>query len=46
MSLPLMVSDPYRKIFKSFAQYFAKEMGAIGDYTLDQEIEILNKLSQ
>jgi Ca-activated chloride channel family protein len=45
-SLPLMVSDPYRKIFRDFSRYFEKEMGAIGDYTLDQEIEILNKLGQ
>jgi Ca-activated chloride channel family protein len=45
-SLPLTVSEPYKRIFKTFSQYFAKEMSAIGDYTLDQEINILNKLSR
>ncbi len=43
-SLPLTVSEPYRRIFRDFSQYFEKEMRAIGDYALDQEIEILNKL--
>jgi Ca-activated chloride channel homolog len=45
-SLPLMVSDPYRRIFSNFSGYFENEMNAIGDVTLDQEIGILNKLSR
>jgi Ca-activated chloride channel family protein len=43
-SLPLMVSEPYHWMFRDFSQYFETEMREIGDYTLDQEIEILNIL--
>jgi len=44
-SLPLVVSDPYKEIFKSFGQYFNAEMKAVGDYTLDQELAILERLT-
>ena len=44
-SLPLVVSSPYRMIFKDFASYFENEMNAVNDYTLDQELAILKTLS-
>jgi Ca-activated chloride channel family protein len=44
-SLPLMVSPSYQRIFHTFSQYFEKEMRGIGDYTLEQELGILNKLA-
>ena len=44
-SLPLVVSSPYRMIFRDFAGYFDREMNAINDYTLDQELAILKTLS-
>jgi Ca-activated chloride channel family protein len=43
-SMPLTVSDPYRELFVMFADYFQKEMQAIGDDTLGQEELILRKL--
>jgi Ca-activated chloride channel family protein len=43
-SLPLVVSQPYRWIFQDFREYFANEMHAIRDYTLEKEIEILDIL--
>jgi Ca-activated chloride channel homolog len=43
-SLPLVVSSPYRSIFRNFANYFESEMYAIHDYSLDQELAILNTL--
>lgn len=45
-SLPLTVSEPYRRVFQDFSRYFEREMDIINDYTLDQEIEILNILSR
>ena len=44
-SLPLMVSGPYSQIFRNFSRYFANEMYAINDSTLNQELSILNILS-
>jgi Ca-activated chloride channel family protein len=44
-SIPLAVSKPYGELFREFAGYFEKEMTAIGDETLSQELGILNHLS-
>jgi Ca-activated chloride channel family protein len=43
-SLPLVVSGPYGEIFDEFYDYFKEEMRAIDDDTLEQELDILNKL--
>jgi Ca-activated chloride channel family protein len=43
-SLPLMVSEPYRELFTEFRTYVEEEMNTIGDETLEQELEILDKL--
>jgi Ca-activated chloride channel family protein len=43
-SLPLAVTEEYRELFKEFCEYFGKETGEIGDDTLSQELEILEKL--
>jgi Ca-activated chloride channel family protein len=43
-SLPLMVSSPYRSLFRDFSYYFADEMDEIGDDTLEQELDILDQL--
>jgi len=43
-SLPLVVSSPYREVFDEFRDYFKQEMNAIGDSSLKQELEILDKL--
>jgi Ca-activated chloride channel family protein len=43
-SLPLTVSSPYKRIFRDFREYLKDEMDAIQDYTLDQEVDILNTL--
>jgi len=45
-SLPLMVSGGYGELFAEFADYFEDEMNAIGDRTLAQEFEILDKLGR
>jgi Ca-activated chloride channel homolog len=45
-SLPLTVSDPYRRIFQNFSQYFLSEMNSIRDNTLGQEMDVLNLLSR
>lgn len=45
-SLPLVVSEPYRKIFRDFSRYFEDEMNSINDDTLNQELRILNSLSK
>jgi len=45
-SLPLVVSEPYRKVFKDFSRYFADEMRAIGDSSLNQELRTLNSLAR
>lgn len=44
-SIPLRVSEHYKEIFREFSTYFEKEMNAIGDDTLNKELEIINKLS-
>lgn len=43
-SIPLQVSKAYKDLFNEFKPYFEKEMNVIGEDTLKQEIEILNKL--
>ena len=43
-SIPLQVSDAYEDLFKEFKTYFKEEMNAVGDDTLEQEIEIMEKL--
>ncbi len=43
-SIPLQVSDAYEDLFKEFKIYFEEEMSAIGDETLEQEIDIMEKL--
>jgi Ca-activated chloride channel family protein len=45
-SIPLQVSAAYKKIFGLFGTYFGREMTAIGDKDLQQESDILKKLSQ
>ena len=44
-SSPLRVSNHYKELFKEFSIYFEKEMKAIGDDTLKQELDVLNNLS-
>lgn len=44
-SVPLSVSTHYKKVFTDFAEYFAGEMKAIGDNTLEQELNLLKKLA-
>jgi Ca-activated chloride channel family protein len=43
-SLPLMVSSPYRSLFRDFSKYFSDEINEIGDNTLLQELQILRQL--
>lgn len=45
-SISLNVSDPYVRLFRDFSTYFQGEMDAIGDFTLEQEMDILNKLTR
>ena len=45
-SLPLYVSPWYRSIFADFSHYFEGEMEAIGDNSLNQELRILDALSE
>jgi Ca-activated chloride channel family protein len=44
-SLPLQVSEPYRKLFALYSTYFESESKAIGDDNLQQEEVVLKKLS-
>jgi Ca-activated chloride channel homolog len=44
-SLPLRVSGSYEDIFRDFSRYFEDEMDEIGDYTLEQELNLLEELS-
>lgn len=44
-SAPLQVSDHYRGLISEFREYFDAETAAIGDQTLRQELEILDKLA-
>jgi Ca-activated chloride channel family protein len=43
-SMPLTVSGPYSELFSLFKGYMQSEAQAIGDETLQQELEILEKL--
>jgi Ca-activated chloride channel family protein len=43
-SLSLMVSAAYIDLFEEFRSYFEQEMDAIGDATLEQELEIMHEL--
>ena len=43
-SVSLRVSTPYHWIFEVFREYFEDEMNAIRDYTMEQELEILDTL--
>ncbi len=45
-SVALSVDAHYRKLFASFKSYFAKEMEAVDDKSLRQEIEILDRLGR
>ncbi len=44
-SVTLTVSQPYRSIFRDFAGYFEGEMRAIGDDTLQKELNVLDQLA-
>ncbi len=44
-SLPLTVSPEYRELFAEFADYFEYEIDRINDNTLEQEMDILDRLS-
>jgi len=43
-SVALKVSQDYKSVFTDFRNYFEKEKNAIGDNTLNKELEVLNKL--
>ncbi len=43
-SMPLVVSEPYPDLFGRFLNYFESEAQVLGDSTLEQEEEMLNKL--
>lgn len=43
-SIPLKVSVPYKELFGEFREYFKREMNAVGDDNLDQEVTVLEKL--
>jgi Ca-activated chloride channel family protein len=45
-SVRLKVSEPYSWLFGKFSQYFKDEMNDIGDYTLEQELDILDELAE
>lgn len=45
-SMPLTVSGMYGRIFRNFAGYFEREMQAVNDYSLDQELVLLNTLAR
>jgi hypothetical protein len=40
-----MVSPQYGRLFEEFGDYFADEMDEIGDYSLEQELDILDFLA-
>ncbi|OYT54305.1 MAG: hypothetical protein B6U72_03175 [Candidatus Altiarchaeales archaeon ex4484_2] len=44
-SIPLQVSEDYKEVINEFKNHFKKEITEIGDDTLQQAIEILDKLS-
>ncbi|MEE8423992.1 MAG: VWA domain-containing protein, partial [Thermodesulfobacteriota bacterium] len=43
-STPLKVSGIYKELFNEFQAHFESEMDAIGDDTLTQEVDVLDKL--
>ena len=43
-SVELSVSDEYKNVFNGLKEYMQGEIDAIGDETLEQEVEILEKL--
>ncbi len=45
-SLSLIVSSPYKQMFRILNPYFASEMDAIGDNDLGQELDIINMLGR
>ncbi len=45
-SRPLKISAQFKQKLQAFTSYFEREMSAIGDSTLSQEKEILNRLSR
>ena len=44
LSLPLVVSEPYKELFTDFHDYLRQEMDNLNDDNLIQELEILDKL--
>ncbi|MFO8101396.1 MAG: VWA domain-containing protein [Dehalococcoidia bacterium] len=44
-SMPLTVSEEYEDLFEEFMEYFEAELEAIGDDTLEQELDVLDELS-
>ena len=44
-SLALRVSDEFKQLFTDFTHYFELEMQALGDETLQQELDVLQLLS-
>jgi len=38
------MAEPYGLLFRQFRSYFESEMRAIGDYSLNQELAILDTL--
>jgi Ca-activated chloride channel family protein len=45
-SVPLSISASYNRLINEFIPYFENEMYAIGDETLDQELQILEFLAE
>jgi Ca-activated chloride channel family protein len=45
-SLPLTVSNQYERLFTDFAEYFDDEMRDIGDFSLEQELDVLDILTR
>ena len=43
-SVDLTVSDEYKEIFNTFKKYLENEIKEIGDETLSQEVDVLNKI--
>ena len=44
-SAPLQVSDHYKGLIAEFRDHFDEQAAAIGDWTLQQELEVLDKLA-
>jgi Ca-activated chloride channel family protein len=44
-SLPLTVSDPWKRLFRDFAGYFDQQVRQVQDNDLEQELFILNRLA-